>query len=396
MSGSAVLFGAGNIGRGFLAQLCCESGIEVVFVDVSDPIVEAINKRRNYPIHIVGDAPETVPIRGVRAIHGSDREAVSSEIACADIVFTAVGAGALRHIAPNLAAGLLERYRTGRGAVNILLCENLHDAGARLRGLVSDHLPAAEREAVLSSVGFVQAVVSRMVPVQTEEERALDPLAIRVEAYKRLPVDARAVVGSLPEIVGVEPTRRFAAYVERKLYTHNCAHAVLGYLGYLAGHNYVYEALADGRIASLLRAALAETSEALIRKHGFTREEQATHVEDLLARFRNRALGDTCRRVARDPIRKLAPDDRLAGAARLCESQKIEPRALAWAIVAALRYDDPEDPSACEMQQMIRSAGRDAALAKICGIQAAEPLAALIREAFETTEPASVPVWKGA
>ena len=61
------------------------------------------------------------------------------------------------------------------------------------------------------STGFVQAVVSRMVPVQTEEDRAEDLLAIRVEAYKRLPMDAKAVVGTLPPIVGVEPTNRFDA-----------------------------------------------------------------------------------------------------------------------------------------------------------------------------------------
>jgi mannitol-1-phosphate 5-dehydrogenase len=393
LSGSAVLFGAGNIGRGFLAQLCHESGLEVVFVDVAAPIVDALNSRRCYPVHIVGDAPETIMIRGVRAVLGADLERVSEEIAQAVILFTAVGAGALPHIAPTLASGLLARHRRVGGPVNIILCENLHDAPARLRGLVAASLPDNERDAILERTGFVQAVVSRMVPVQTEQQRARDLLAIQVEAYKRLPIDANAVVGTLPPITGVEPTSRFDAYVERKLYAHNCAHAVLGYLGHIAGHQYGYEALEDIRIFSLLRAVLAETSEALIRKHGFSREEQEAHVEDLFARFRNRALGDTCRRLARDPIRKLAPDDRLVGAARLCESQQVEPRALAWAIVAALRYEDPEDPAACEMQRMIRDEGRDIALARICAIEAGEPLAALIREAFDTTEPA--PTWMG-
>ena len=285
------------------------------------------------------------------------------------------------------ARGLLARYRVGRAPVNILLCENLHDAAARLRELVAALLPPEDCADILRRTGFVQAVVSRMVPVQTEAERAEDILAVRAEAYKRLPVDGRAVVGSLPEIAGIEPTHRFDALVERKLYTHNCAHAVLGYLGCMAGHTYGYEALADIRIASLLRAVLAETSEALIRKHGFSREEQDGHVEELLARFRNQALGDTCRRLAKDPLRKLAPGDRLTGAARLCESQGVEPRALAWAIVAALRHEDEDDPSACEMQRILREAARDGAIQQICGIDPAEPLAALVREAFETTEP---------
>ena len=34
--GNAVMFGAGNVGRGFLGQLFCESGYEVVFVDIDE------------------------------------------------------------------------------------------------------------------------------------------------------------------------------------------------------------------------------------------------------------------------------------------------------------------------------------------------------------------------
>src|SRR5690348_16032197 len=103
-----------------------------------------------------------------------------------------------------------------------------------------------------------------MVPLQTAEERSQDPLRIRVEAYKRLPVDAAAVVGSLPSIVGVEPTPNFLAHVERKLYTHNCAHAMLGYLGHRAGFTFGYEALAAPEIYAQIRSALAETGQALI------------------------------------------------------------------------------------------------------------------------------------
>jgi mannitol-1-phosphate 5-dehydrogenase len=389
---SAVQFGAGNIGRGFLAQLFTESSLEVVFVDVSSPLVEALNARRSYSLHIVGDRAETIEIQNVRAVHGADREAVAREIAKAEIICTAVGASALPHIAPTLAAGLIARALEGGKPINILLCENLHDAASRLRGLVAEHLPSHTREQILARTGFVQAVVSRMVPIQTDEERAQDLLAVRAEGYKHLPVDAAAFVDPFPNIVGVEPTFQFEAMVERKLYTHNCAHAVLGYLGCMAGHRYGYEALEDGRIASLLRAVLAETSDALIRKHGFSRETQDAHVQDLSHRFRNRALGDTCLRLARDPMRKLAGDDRLVGAARLCESQNVKPRALAWAIVAALRHSDPDDPSSCEVQRLVRDLGRDAAIKRICGISPDEPLAALVREAFEATEP--FPAWK--
>lgn len=385
MTRTAVLFGAGNIGRGFLAQLFHESDLEVVFVDVTDSVVDALNARRAYAISIVGAGAGTIRIDQVRAVHGRDRVQVAEEIAQAEIVCTAVGANALPLVAPALAAGLLARHKSLGTPVNILLCENLYDAARLLRAAVADHLPEKNRDDVLAKTGFVQAVVSRMVPAQTEADRVADPLSIRAEAYKRLPVDAQAIVGALPPIVGVEPVANFAACVERKLYSHNCAHAVLGYLGYAAGYRYGYEALRDARIAPLLRAVLAETSEALIRRHGFTPEGQNAHVADLLKRFTNESLGDTCIRLARDPVRKLAPDDRLVGAARLCETQGVTPRALAWAIAAALRYDEPSDPSAAELQGILRDLGREITLRKICGIAPTEPLAALIEEAMNVT-----------
>src|SRR5258708_5879999 len=230
MAATAVQFGAGNIGRGFIAQLFHESDLGVVFVDVVPEILEAMNEQHGYEIEIAGPQPEFIPITEVRAIDGRDTEAVADALAECGIACTAVGASALPHIAPNLAAGLTLRQERGRGPINVLICENLHDAASWLRELAADSLPPRQRDAILAQTGFVQAVVSRMVPLA--EKSPSNPLAVRVEAYKRLPVDGQAIVGKLPSIVGVEAVDNFVAHVERKLYTHNCAHSVLGYVGY--------------------------------------------------------------------------------------------------------------------------------------------------------------------
>ena len=42
----AVLYGAGNIGRGFMGQLFRQSGYELVFVDVVDAVIEQFNRDR--------------------------------------------------------------------------------------------------------------------------------------------------------------------------------------------------------------------------------------------------------------------------------------------------------------------------------------------------------------
>ncbi|MBT7161496.1 MAG: mannitol-1-phosphate 5-dehydrogenase, partial [Victivallales bacterium] len=48
MERNAVIFGAGNIGRGFIGQLFCESGYAVTFVDVDDELIQALNDRAEY------------------------------------------------------------------------------------------------------------------------------------------------------------------------------------------------------------------------------------------------------------------------------------------------------------------------------------------------------------
>lgn len=379
----AVQFGAGNIGRGFIAQLFHESGYEVVFVEAVPAIVEAINRRQRYTIQIVGEDAEAVEITDIRAIHSQDVEQVAHEIARADVACTAVGVNVLKQVAPSLAKGIaLRRRETDTPPLNILICENQLDANALLRNAVLEHLPADLHGYVDAYVGFVLCVVSRMVPVMTPEEKQVDPLAIRVESYKRLPVDAKAIKGEVPAIVGVEPVENFLGYVERKLFVHNAAHAMLGYLGWLRGYTYVYEAIADPHIRAVLDETMHEVIEAFVRKHGFTREEMQEHLADLYRRFANRALADTIERVARDPERKLRPDDRLVGAARLLMEHGLDPKGFCTAIAAALLYDNPNDGSAVALQQRIEQEGVSAVLEKLTGMTPDTPMHQCILNAY--------------
>ncbi len=67
--------------------------------------------------------------------------------------------------------------------------------------------------------------------------------------------------------------------------------------------------------------ALVETIRARVReKYGVELEGIVKHIQDLLLRFTNAALKDTCKRVGGDPKRKLSPADRMIGSATLCQS----------------------------------------------------------------------------
>jgi mannitol-1-phosphate 5-dehydrogenase len=382
-----VQFGAGNVGRGFTGQLFADAGAEVVFVDIVPEVVAALNERGSYLLRFVGPRRhETVTVRGVRAVDGRDREAVAREVASADLVCTAVGAAVLPQIAPALAAGLARRV-LDVPPLNILLCENQLHVSAVLRDLLAAE-GVMDPSSPAQSFGLVETVVSRMVPGASPEEHARDPLLVVAEDYDRLPLDARAVVGVLPAIPGLEPRADFEALVERKLFVHNMGHAVAAYHGYEAGKSTIREAMADPGIAAAVRGALEEGSESVTRHHGLDRAEQAAYVADMRLRFANPALADSVVRVGRDPIRKLRRDDRLVGAALLALEQGVEPIEIVRGIAAALRFAPVEDPAALSLQAELRDLGLDAVLAARCGLSPEHPLAVRVRAACR------LPTWE--
>lgn len=384
----AVQFGAGNIGRGFLGQLFSESGFETVFVDVAADLVRMLKARREYPLRIVDERATTVTVRNVRAVDAADREAVARELADADIAATAVGVNVMDSIAASLAAGFSLRFADARSSpLDVIVCENLLGAGPFMRSKVKEHLEPALHPVLDAKAGFVEASIGRMVPVMTDRVRAEDPLLIEVEAYCDLPVDAEAFRGPVPDIVHLQPLPRFGAYVERKLFVHNCGHAAAAYLGYQRRYEYVWQAMADPQVAGVVRGAMSETCEALARKHGLDRRELAGHADDLARRFANKALGDQVSRVARDPVRKLGPNDRLVGALRLCVEQGVDPRCVLKAVAAALQYDAPDDPAAVRLQGLLRLRGLETVLGDVCGLPGGSTEAALVREAYASVVP---------
>jgi mannitol-1-phosphate 5-dehydrogenase len=384
MTKTAVIFGAGNVGRGFIGQLFSESGYGITFVDIDEPLIAALNARHAYTIRLVdGEDTVEVTVAPVRALHAREMEAAAETLARADIAATAVGVRVLPHIAPVIAAGIDRRATTGKQTpLNVIVCENLKDAAAACRRMVSEHLPAAHHDYLQAHVGFVDTVIGRMVPPPTPEMQAQDPSLIAVEPYKELPVDRAGFAGPIPEIVGMEPCDDFAAYTARKLYVHNCGHAMLAYLGYLRGHAFCHQALEDTAIRPLFERALDESKRGIVAAYGVDPAWLDAHVADITRRLANRGLGDTIARLGRDPLRKLGPADRLVGAARLAKAAGVAPGALSWGIAAGYCFDDPGDPLAVTLQRRIASDGLVDVLADVSGIQADEPLAGLVQDRY--------------
>ena len=287
----AVMYGAGNIGRGFIGQRFFLSGYHTTFIDVNADAVNAINEAGKYPIYVTRGT-EYVPewVENIDAVNGRDEEAVINAIADCDIMATALGVNILPFVAPLIAKAILARKeRSGRG-LNILICENMIGSNEYLHGLVEPHIPEEAKEFFEKNVGFVCVSVGRTVPPTPEEFKQKYPLAACAEPYSELPVDAagfRPIGCEMPPIKELVPFSPFAFFIERKLLIHNMGHALMTYMAYQRGYHYIFEAATDGEIKYILTRALLESARGLAKRHGAPLDDTMQFVEDLMVRFEN-------------------------------------------------------------------------------------------------------------
>ena len=315
---------------------------------------------------------EDVWIENVTAVNGDDQAAVADAIAQCDIMATAVGVRVLPWIVPNIVAGLRKRWAEGGSELNIIICENLMNANHVLEGMLKEQLTQEECALFDKTVGLVEASIGRMVPVQTEEMKDGNPLRVCVEKYGFLPVDKDAFKGAIPEISNLVPDSPFDFYLKRKLYIHNMGHATCAYLGDILGLDYIYQSIDVADVYILVKNAMLESAQALAAQYDAPIKPLMDHIDDLLGRFTNSALGDTCQRVGGDPARKLSPEDRLIGAGKLALQQGLKPCHIAVGAAAGVcRYLDEND-KAQTMENALD------VLCQVSGLQKDEPLAQMI------------------
>lgn len=358
----AVMYGAGNIGRGFIGQLLSQSGYHVDFIDVAPAVIEQLNTQHEYPVRILyKDTYEESMVTNVACIDGKDPDAIATAIAEADVMATAIGVNVLKFIIGNIAAGLKKRWENpDKAPLNIIICENLIGADAYLKGEIAKLMNDEEKKLLDEKVGFVEASIGRMVPVQTDEMKGDNPLRVCVESFGILPVDKAAFKGEIPAIKNMVPFTPFEFYIERKLFIHNMGHAFTAYLGALMGVDYIWQAIENPTVELLVQRAMQQSGISLAAKHNVPYIEINDHVLDLLNRFGNRQLGDTVKRVGNDLNRKLNPNDRIVGALNMCVAQGITPNYICLAAAAAMNFahDEVSQKPAAEI------------LAEICKIDA--------------------------
>jgi mannitol-1-phosphate 5-dehydrogenase len=346
-----VIFGAGNIGRAFIGQVFARNGWNVVFIDVKRDLMDALQCRGWYPVVTRQDGQEDTVYRveGVSGICSTNSEQVIQAVVQADCLATSVGMQAIPYIVESIADGLIARKALGREPVDIVLAENIHDAKSYFLSMLLRYLPLDFP--VLEYLGIVQTSIGKMVPIITAADIAAgDPLIVASEVYNELILDAHGFLGPIPQFPEIKAVSDIGAYIDRKLFIHNLGHVAAAYLGNQAylSETKLAQVLAHDELKECVKLAMWESAGALIAEYPqvFTHRDLGTHIENLLSRFTNTALGDTVFRVGRDLGRKLLRNDRVLGAIRLCEKHGLPWNQLAKVFLSAWRFSATDESGA--------------------------------------------------
>lgn len=242
-----------------------------------------------------------------------------------------LGGRPARTVIGQLVAGLAARAATGAGPVNVVCCDNLPDNGPTVRGLVRAYAEAYDPALTAwidANAAFPATMVDRIVPAATDTDRAEaasfigleDQGTVVAEPFTQWVIeDAFAAPRPAWEKAGAQLVSSVAPYEKVKLRLLNGAHSALAYLGGLAGHQFIAEAVADDAFASFAHSLM--TRDAALTVDAPAGMETGPYADSVLRRFRNPALKHTTRQVSMDGSQKLPQRllgtvaDRLAGGA---------------------------------------------------------------------------------
>ena len=248
-------------------------------------------------------------------------------------------------------AGMAARKAADAGPLAFVCCDNLPHNGRMVEGLVQAF--AERRDPALAAwirdhVTFPSTMVDRIVPATTATDLAdaerltglHDEATVTAEAFGQWIIEDRfAAPRPAWEDAGAQFVADVAPFETMKLRLLNGSHSTLAYLGFLAGHETIWQASSDPELASLvLRQMTDEIIPTLIAPPGIDLD---AYCAQLMTRFRNRSLPHRTQQIAMDGSQKLP--QRLLGTVRDRIARGAPFRHLALATAGWIRYASGTD-----------------------------------------------------
>jgi fructuronate reductase len=288
-------------------------------------------------------------------------------------------------------AALARRRDAGMAPFTVLCCDNLPSNGTLLKNLVSDFAALGDcglATWVETHAAFPSTMVDRIVPATTPDDLAevarltglVDEAPVVHEPFRQWVIEDRFIGGVRPfwDRVGAEFVGDVAPYEHMKLRLLNGAHSALAYLGYLAGHETIADAVADPALRNFVKALWHDEIIPVVPPPPGT--DLRSYTDALLDRFTNPAIRHRTWQIAMDGSQKLP--QRLLSSVRERLVRDLPIQCLALAIAAWIRYIggtdergreiDVRDPLGPHLREILDRAGEEprARVRAILGVEA--------------------------
>ncbi|WP_455390039.1 mannitol dehydrogenase family protein [Lactiplantibacillus pentosus] len=377
----AVHFGAGKIGRGFIANLLHQTGYHVVFADVVQETIDKLKKEQQYTLFLIDHNYDEQLIDDVDAYSTiNEADKVVDAIQEAEVVTTSVMATNLDKVAPLIAKGLKRRVGSHKPKITVMACENAM-MGTNI--LVKAMLATGEITTdELNEVGvYPNTAVDRVM--FDGHHHGKDGIEIG-DAYELAIEKNKLADTNTQPIKNAEYVENLEMYLQRKIYMINCGHAISAYLGQANGYKTVQEVLKDPQLLEQVKTAMMESAGALEKKYGFEHTTLVTYMNKMFVkRMTTPGLSDPVERVGREPIRKLAANDRIIGPALQCEAYKLANDHLLHGAAYGFHFQNPDDQQAVEIQTSIEQNGIKETVAKYTQQPVDSRIVAVISDNYE-------------
>ncbi|MBR3928460.1 MAG: hypothetical protein IKJ65_05585 [Clostridia bacterium] len=364
MKRAIVVWGAGRIGRGFVADIFNHEDWQTVFVDIDQTLIDRLNAAKKYAIHKAtkDGITQTIIENGFTALHTSDQDALKALFLTEGLMLDiAVHAPKLPEVADQIAP--LIEFRAKNAAhlpMDVMMNVNMAAPDEWFISLLEARLSAKALSYFKEKVGVTGIFAMCISPVAPESIQKNDPLALWNNGFHEQAIDKNRLKCPPPVLPRLRLTDDVAKEETRKLYTLNMAHALICYLGLKKGLETSFDAVNDKEVRQTLLTALEEASFGLIGEYGFYEEEMSLWRETIVGLLENPYIKDDLKRLGADTKRKLGAYDRLVGPARLSAKHGRAPYALSKAIRAGFDYEN-DDEGTKAVRECVKANGAEKA-----------------------------------
>ena len=367
-----VVIGAGRSGRGYVGELYDLEGYEITYADIDQELVDRLNGQGYYTVFKIDEdgSEEVRKITGYRALHTiRDHKAYIDAIVEADYVSTATFPDGFDAISDDIVEALRERMKRGiKRPMAITVGANYVGVYDYYSKRIGDQLNEEEREYLNTYMPLVESIIRRASSYPTEEQKKVDELAIQGDCLNTLEVERNAFRfgegHELPKFFKMVDNVKREMII--KIWIGNTLHCSYAYLGQYYHLHSSFEAAVNDYVSKCSYYACEEAYNAVAKQLGLPMPRPVKEWQGIWTYYRNPSLQDTVLRIGADPIRKLSRNERFIGPALMSLENGDVPVFICRNAAYGFVFANPEDPSACRLQEMIREQGIEKTIVDVC------------------------------